>query len=107
MSEYVKAFALSALKAGQIRCVPVLDKRILLANVENTVHAVDDMCTHEDASLALGCLQGDYIKCPLHGSRFNLCTGEPVDEPATITLPVYPVKVIDGFIYVKLEQENK
>ena len=41
----------------------------LLANVEGTVYALDDLCTHEDASLYKGSLHGDCVRCPLHGSR--------------------------------------
>ena len=67
----------------------------LLANVEGSIYAVDDMCTHEDASLYKGSLHGDCVECPLHGSRFDLKTGEPQDDPAEDPVRTYPVK-IDG-----------
>ena len=56
-----------------------------LAYVDGEVYAIDDLCTHEDASLAKGSLHDDCAKCPLHGSRFNLQTGEAPDEPAEDT----------------------
>ncbi len=70
-------------------------KAYLLANIEGEIYAVDDMCTHEDASLFKGSLHDDCVKCPLHGSRFRLATGEALDEPAEENLNTYAVR-IDG-----------
>jgi 3-phenylpropionate/trans-cinnamate dioxygenase ferredoxin subunit len=73
-----------------------LDRHLLLiANVDGNYYALDDTCTHEDASLSTGSLQGDLIKCPLHGSRFNVRTGAVLEEPAEENLKTYTV-VIDG-----------
>lgn len=63
----------------------------LLANIDGNYYCTDDLCTHEDSSLYLGSLQGDCVSCTLHGSRFNLKTGEPINEPATEALQTYPV----------------
>jgi 3-phenylpropionate/trans-cinnamate dioxygenase ferredoxin subunit len=72
----------------------------LLANVEGTIYAVDDLCTHEDASLYKGSLHGDCVKCPLHGSRFDLKTGAALDEPAEEDLNTYAVKIEGDSILV-------
>ena len=66
---------------------------ILLVNVEGKLYAVDDMCTHEDSSLSLGCLKGELVSCTLHGSRFNVRSGEPMEEPATEALQRYPTRI--------------
>ena len=78
-----------------MRQVEVAGKRILLANVDGHFYATDDTCTHEDASLSTGFLKGEWVKCPLHGSRFNVRNGEVVDEPADVNLKTYAVR-IDG-----------
>ena len=75
---------------------------ILLANVEGKLYAVDDMCTHEDSSLSLGCLKGELVSCTLHGSRFNVRTGEPMEEPATQALQRYPVRIKNKRIELSL-----
>ncbi len=75
-------------------------KAYLLANVDGEVYAVDDMCTHEDASLYKGSLHDDCVKCPLHGSRFRLATGEALDEPAEENLNTYAVKIEGDSILV-------
>ncbi len=76
---------------------------ILLANVDGTIYAVDDTCTHEDSSLALGCLRGSKVKCTLHGSWFSVTTGEPTDEPADEALQRYHVEINNNEIWIDLE----
>ena len=62
------------------------------------------MCTHEDASLSKGSLHGDCVKCPLHGSRFRLSSGEALDEPAEEALSTYEVKIEGDDILVAMPQ---
>ena len=42
------------------------------------------------------------VECWLHGSCFDVRTGNPTGPPATEPVPVYPVKVEDGDVYVAL-----
>ena len=58
------------------------------------------MCTHEDAELSMGCLDGKKVKCPLHGSFFDLVTGKALNEPATDPIKVYEVIIEKGVIYI-------
>jgi len=99
---YFFAAKLEDVKPGRMFRVEVEGKRLLLANADGTIHACDEMCTHEDVSLALGALQGNCIKCSLHGSRFDLLTGKPLDEPADEDLRIYPVKIEDESILIKI-----
>ena len=94
--------SLKALQTRKLICATTKDYRILIALAENKVYAVDDMCTHEDASLSKGSLHGDCVKCPLHGSRFRLSSGEALDEPAEEALNTYEVKVEGDKILVAL-----
>lgn len=92
---FIKVSEVDAVPPGKMRQVEVAGKRILLANVDGHFYATDDTCTHEDASLSTGFLKGEWVKCPLHGSRFNVRNGEVVDEPAEVNLKTYAVR-IDG-----------
>lgn len=94
---------LAEVTPGKMKCVEVRGTRVLLANVDGTILAADEMCTHEDASLCLGSLRGELVKCPLHGSRFNLRTGAVLDEPADQPLRIHAVKVEGQSILVKLK----
>ena len=103
MSNYIFAAKLDDVAPGKMLPVELGGKRILLANAEGTVHACNEMCTHEEVSLALGALQGNCLKCSLHGSRFDLVTGKALDEPADEDLKIYPVKIDGDSILVDIE----
>ncbi len=92
---YVALADITDVAVGKMYHAEHQGKHYLLANVEGTIYAVDDMCTHEDASLYKGSLHDDCVKCPLHGSRFELKTGKALDEPAEDDLNTYAVR-IDG-----------
>ena len=94
-NRYIRVAAASEIPPGTTLRIPSLNPPVLLANVSGTFYACDDTCTHEDSSLALGCLDGELVKCTLHGSRFNVRTGCPMEEPADEPLRTYPVRV-DG-----------
>ena len=66
------------------------------------VYAIDDVCSHEDYSLAEGevDLEECAIECWKHGSLFSLATGEPMTFPATRPVEVYPVSIEDGNVVV-------
>lgn len=101
--KFVEAISADRILPGKMTCVDVNGRRILVANVDGAFYATDDTCTHEDASLSGGSLQGDLVKCPLHGSRFSVRTGEPLEDPAEEPLRCYPVKVERGTVYVEIE----
>lgn len=94
---------LSDVPPGKTLRVIVGGRAILLANVDGTVYAVDDLCTHEDSSLSLGCLKGEFVSCTLHGSRFSVRTGRPQEPPATEPLRTYRVRLREGRIEVDPE----
>jgi 3-phenylpropionate/trans-cinnamate dioxygenase ferredoxin subunit len=100
--EYTIVASLSALKTRKLMCVKLEGFCIALAYVDDQVFAVDDMCSHEDASLSKGSLHGECVKCPLHGSRFDLNSGEAIDEPAEDPIRTYPVKIDGDDILVAL-----
>ena len=99
---FIKIGKVDELRPGSMKRVDINGRRMLLANVNGRFCATDDSCTHEDASLSTGSLRGELVKCPLHGSRFNVCTGEVLEEPAEQNLKTYPVRVEGDNILVGL-----
>lgn len=73
---------------------------IAVFNVDGQLYAIDDTCTHQDASLADGWLEGCMVECPLHASCFDLRTGKPIGPPAKVPVRTHQVVVQDGFVYV-------
>jgi 3-phenylpropionate/trans-cinnamate dioxygenase ferredoxin subunit len=76
---------------------------IAVFNVGGTYYAIDDTCTHAEASLAEGDIDGTTVECALHGARFDLITGEAVGPPADRPVTAYRVHVEDGEIQIEVE----
>jgi 3-phenylpropionate/trans-cinnamate dioxygenase ferredoxin subunit len=100
MSRFFMAARVGEVSPGGMKRVDIGPRRILLANVGGRFYAVDDTCTHEDASLSSGALRGEWVKCPLHGSCFNVRTGEVVEEPASEKLATYPVRIEANEVWI-------
>jgi len=99
----VKACALSDIpEEGAIR-VELEGTPICLARSGGEVFAISDLCSHADVSLAEGDIEDGEVECWLHGSRFNLRTGQPSGLPATKPVATYPVTVEGDDVLVKLE----
>ncbi len=86
---------------GAMKRVEIDGHRYLVIRSEGHWYAVDDQCSHEDISLYLGCVHGDHIKCSLHGSRFSLKTGAPLEEPATDPIGTYPIRILDEKVMIQ------
>ena len=101
---FVRIATTGEIRPGKMKRFDIDGHAILVANVDGRYYAVDDTCTHEDASLASGSLKGELVKCPLHGSRFRLTSGEALDEPAEEALNTYPVEIEGDNILVGLPE---
>ena len=73
---------------------------------DDNFYAVRDECSHAAVALSEGEVDGCTLECWLHGSRFDLRTGKPSGPPATEPVPVYPVDIRAGDIYVSLVPSN-
>ncbi|WP_219413377.1 bifunctional 3-phenylpropionate/cinnamic acid dioxygenase ferredoxin subunit [Pseudonocardia nigra] len=94
---------------GQLADIPVGEAvrveaavPIAVFNVDGELYAVDDTCTHQDASLADGWLEGCTVECPLHASCFDLRTGMPSGPPAKTPVRTHQVVVEEGLVYVRV-----
>ncbi len=99
-SPFVAAAPVDAILEGKFIKVVIAQQSIILAKVAGRVYAVEDNCSHEDYPLSLGCLEGDCIRCSLHGSRFSLATGEPQEDPADEPIRTYPVEIAGGQVWL-------
>ncbi len=94
MTTYTKIACLTDIPVGKMLRVEYEPEPILLVNIDQHIYALCDTCPHEDASLASGALQGKYyVKCPLHGSRFDVRDGTVQEEPAEHDLAVYKIRI--------------
>ena len=90
------------LSAGGALQVRVGNELIAVYNLDGEFYATSDICTHQQANLSEGFIDGETIECPLHQALFHIPTGKVLREPAVVDLKTYPVKQEDGFIYIEL-----
>lgn len=92
---------------GAAKQVRVSGRVLALYNLNGTYYATDDTCTHAFASLSEGYIDGDTVECPLHQGCFHIPSGKAVAPPVTQDVRAYPVKVVDGDIYVELPEGDQ
>ena len=77
----------------------------LIRTRDGEVHAVIDVCSHEEYPLSEGWVEDHTIECALHGSRFDLLTGEPDSPPALRPVRIFPVRVEGTDVLVDLPDD--
>ncbi|NIM25289.1 MAG: Rieske 2Fe-2S domain-containing protein [Nitrososphaeria archaeon] len=87
--------------SGKGKAFKIDGKQIAIFN-QDGFHAIDDLCVHQDGSLAPGKLDGDIVECPLHFWHYNIKTGELKDYIKDVKLQTYDVQVKDDGIYVDI-----
>jgi 3-phenylpropionate/trans-cinnamate dioxygenase ferredoxin subunit len=92
----------SAVGDNQVLGVTVAGVPVALYRLEGEVYATHDVCTHEEALLSEGYVDGGCVECPLHQARFNIKTGAAESAPATEPVKTYPTKVEGGRVFVDL-----
>ena len=100
---WVKAASRGDLGAGDILGVIVAGKEIALYDLDGTLYATDDVCTHAYAKLSDGWLDKGEIECPLHAGRFDVRSGRALCPPVTDDIKTYPVRLVGDEIQIKLE----
>ena len=70
---------------------------------DDTYHATDGLCTHEDTHLADGLVMDNIIECPKHNGRFDYRTGQAKGAPVCVNLKTYPVKVEAGRVFIDID----
>ena len=97
---FVTVAKVGDLNPGEMMYVEVDDVPICLINLDGEFHALNDVCTHQEASLSDGSIEGDEIECPLHGGAFDIRTGQPVAFPVVVPVETYPVRVVGADVQV-------
>ncbi len=92
----------------------VLDngERVCLVRQGDTVWAVHDVCPHRAFGLSGGeCIsvaghEAPVVECPWHGAQFSCADGAVLQGPATDALPTFPVRIVNGEVFVGARRES-
>ena len=102
MGTLVKVATVSNIPEASGLRVTAAGKQIALFNVDGTIHAIDDTCTHRGGPLSEGELTGTEVTCPFHGALFNVTTGAVLGPPAAQDVASYNVRVEGNDVEVEV-----
>lgn len=92
----VKVAEVDEIPDGKVKRVMVKRTPVAVFNCGGEFYAIDDTCSHAEASLSAGQRVGDCrVSCPLHGAIFDIRTGDALTFPAVSPVQAYKV-TLDG-----------
>ena len=101
MSARVRVCSVAELPAqGSVKRVDVEGLPVALVATGGEFFALDDTCTHDEVSLSDGEVEGHTVECWLHGSKFDVRTGEALCLPAKKPVAVFDVTLDGDAVYV-------
>jgi 3-phenylpropionate/trans-cinnamate dioxygenase ferredoxin component len=99
---FTRVCALSDLPDDSAIGVEVDGEPVAIIRAEGEVYALRDVCSHAEIPRSEGEIYDHTVECWLHGSCFDLRTGNPTGPPATEPVPTYQVKIQGDDVYVSL-----
>uniref|UniRef100_A0A3P9L5S1 Apoptosis inducing factor mitochondria associated 5 n=1 Tax=Oryzias latipes TaxID=8090 RepID=A0A3P9L5S1_ORYLA len=96
----------SDLQDGQMKEVEIGHHSVLLTRHEGKYSALGNQCTHYGAPLSQGVVSGNRVRCPWHGSCFNIYTGDLEEFPGIDSLPCHKVKIQNSKVYVTINRKD-
>ena len=101
-ADWVKVADLDECPPGTLLDVEVKQERIVVANIDGDLYALENRCSHQDFPLSDGELEGDQVECLYHGARFDVCTGRATALPAIKPVETFAVELRGAEIYIQI-----
>jgi len=102
-TNWIDAAAQEEVPQDDVIAVSAGGREVALYGVDGEVYATDNVCTHGQARLCEGFLEGHEIECPLHQGKFDVRTGAPTCAPVTEAIRSYLVKIEGGRVWLALD----
>ena len=99
----VKTFPTKDITQNASKVFNIDDNDIAIINCNDEYYAIDDLCSHAEASLSDGEVYDCKVECPLHGAEFDLKTGEAITLPATHRVNTCGVSFDDGYLVLDID----
>jgi glycine betaine catabolism B len=100
--KYIRIAGLDEVPAGTLKSFSVEGQNVLVVNLDGHFYAMGNKCTHAGGDLSKGKLEANIVKCPRHGSQFDVTTGKRVSGPAKNDEPAYEIKVDKNSLSIKI-----
>jgi naphthalene 1,2-dioxygenase system ferredoxin subunit len=101
-TEWTDAAAVDEVPEDDVIGRVVGGRDLALYSAGGEIFATDNICTHGQARLCEGFLEGHEIECPLHQGKFDIRTGQPICAPVTEPIRSYPVKIEGGRVFLAI-----
>ncbi len=99
MARFVRAATVSEIPEGTGRAISLDGVEVAIFHLEGEFYAIDNTCPHRGASLGAGILEGEEVRCPLHGWQFNVKTGR---MPMGGGVRSFHVRIDEGAVFVEI-----
>lgn len=101
---WIDVLAIDAVPDEDVIGVDIVGKSIALYQVAGEVYATNNICSHGNARLCDGFLEGHEIECPLHQGKFDIRNGKALCAPLTEDIKTYPVKIEGNRVFVDIQE---
>lgn len=98
---FVAVARVDDISPGAVLAVEWAGLSILLCHSNGRIFAVENKCSHADEKLECGRMKSGWIACPLHGARFRLDTGMPMNPPATQAIRTFDLRIVDDVVEIE------
>lgn len=75
-------------------------RALAVFNLDGTIYVTDDRCTHAEASLSEGRIEGDVVHCPFHRGSFHIPSGDVRSRPPKVPLRTYEVQIVGDEVLI-------
>lgn len=104
-NEFFKVCKLSDLSENKGKRFIVNDTDVAIFKIGEEIFAVSNICPHQkSATMFEGCVEDEFVVCPIHAWKFNLRTGKTPENGNG--LRTFEVKIENDFVFVKVEEKQ-
>lgn len=101
-ANWIELAAVEAIPEDDVIGIDAGGKSFALYMVDGEVYVTDNICTHGNARLCDGFLEGHEIECPLHQGKFDIRNGKAMCAPLSEDVKTYPVKIEGTRVFVEV-----
>lgn len=101
MSHWIDVAAEADLFEGAGIAVAPGGHDIAVFKLEDGVYAINNVCSHGNAKLCDGFVDGYHVECPFHQALFDVRDGSVSCGPATEPVKSWPVKIEGGRVLLQ------